>query len=313
YTLTYQIFLIGREELRNMPTDDKTPQLPDLYTLDSIEQMRAVADELRIRIMDLLIQRPLTVTMVGDALGIAPAKAHYHVRELERVGLVKLVATRERGGILEKYYRAVAQNFTVSDTLLRRTTSNEARSAIGAHLQTLNRAFLRALSRAIGSGEPHAHFIQLTTASLWTTRDEMHALSRRITELLEPYYSPRSGVDVQPRMLAIVGYDVAQGDEVDGQRETELTAKATTDRATVSSPAVPTARSSSPGSTTTRRVVVAGAVSYTRDDLELVVARGEVLDMHIIGIGSFASGIPAELVDRAITRFRLRGVLSASP
>lgn len=33
---------------------------------------------------------------------LARSDAHYHVRELERVGLVQLVETREKGGILEK-------------------------------------------------------------------------------------------------------------------------------------------------------------------------------------------------------------------
>ena len=56
----------------------------------------------------------MTVTQLGDILGIAPARVHYHVRELEKVGLLCPVETREKGGILEKYYQPVAKNISVA-------------------------------------------------------------------------------------------------------------------------------------------------------------------------------------------------------
>ena len=62
-------------------------EIPAIYEAESLEQVRALADELRVRIFSLLAQEPMTVTQVGKALDIAPAKIHYHVRELlERSG-----------------------------------------------------------------------------------------------------------------------------------------------------------------------------------------------------------------------------------
>ncbi len=75
---------------------------------------------LRLRIIDLLQGHPMTVTQLGEIMGMAPAKVHYHVRELERVGLLQLVETREKGGILEKYYQPIAKDISVSRNLLRR-------------------------------------------------------------------------------------------------------------------------------------------------------------------------------------------------
>ena len=60
-------------------------------------------------------------------------------------------------------------------------------------------------------------------------------------------------------------------------------------------------------------VWVAGAVSYSRKDLEGVATRGERLDISVLGACGFASDIPAELVDHVVARFRCRGPLSASP
>ena len=55
-----------------------------------------------------------------------------------------------------------------------------------------------------------------------------------------------------------------------------------------------------------------GAVGYSRKDLERMVARGERLDLNVIGACSFADDIPPELVESAVSRFRHRGLLHAS-
>src|SRR5262249_41240614 len=135
-----------------------------------------------------------------------------------------------------------------------------------------------------------------------------------IEELLEPYHTPHGDADVRPRMLAIVGYDIAQGDGVDADGSATAAAASTIDQPTLSPDSQKASVASPPtGASTQRRVVVAGAVTYARHELELAVARGEVLDMHIIGFCNFADDIPADLADRAIARFRLRGALFASP
>src|SRR5579871_4132046 len=123
--------------------------IPETYAIESIEQVRAMADELRIRIVDQLTLQPMTVTQVGEALGIAPNKVHYHVRELERVGLVRLVETREKGGILEKYYRLVAGDLQVPEELLRAAPPDESIAATNEILQAISRDFLRAFSQAL--------------------------------------------------------------------------------------------------------------------------------------------------------------------
>ena len=88
------------------------------YEIENIEQLRAIADMLRLRIFEMLQNKPMTVTQLGEELGEAPAKVHYHVRELERVGLLRLVETREKGGILEKYYQPIAREISVEKSLL---------------------------------------------------------------------------------------------------------------------------------------------------------------------------------------------------
>ena len=61
---------------------DSASDLPEVYELETLEQLRAIADELRTRIAEALTHRAMTVTQLGELLGQAPAKIHYHVREL---------------------------------------------------------------------------------------------------------------------------------------------------------------------------------------------------------------------------------------
>ncbi len=60
-----------------------------------------------------------------------------------------------------------------------------------------------------------------------------------------------------------------------------------------------------------RKVVIAGALSYTNRDLQEVADRGEKLDLTVIGFLSFANDVSAALVRRVVQRLSYRGVLTA--
>lgn len=281
---------------------DEIPEIPELYEMETLEQIRILADELRVRIMDALIAEPLTATQVADQLGQPPPKIHYHVRELERVGLVTLVATREKGGILEKYYRAVARNFTAPSSLLRRVPPDEVAAATGEVLRLLTQGFQRSFVRGLRErhgesvGEPEEEGslgLGLSISHLWMTQEEWRQLESRLAEVLKPYEQRRGSDDERERTFAWIGY------------ETETAAEDV--EATPEPPAPPTIPPK------IHRSVLAGVVTYSRQDLERVVARGERLDLHLLGACAFADDVSAALVDRAIARFRIRGVLSASP
>src|SRR6516162_2747016 len=118
------------------------------YEIENIEQLRAVADMLRLRIFEVLQQRPMTVTQWGEELGEAPAKVHYHVRELEKVGLLRLVETREKGGILEKYYQPIAREISVEKSLLS-APPDEALAMTGALLNQMKDGFQGAFRESL--------------------------------------------------------------------------------------------------------------------------------------------------------------------
>lgn len=168
--------------------------IPEFYAVESIEQMRAIADELRLRIVEALGRQAMTVTQLGGLLGQAPAKIHYHVRELERVGLVKLVATREKGGILEKYYRSVAKSINVLPDLLQSATPDTVTAAASEFLHIITQGYLRALVTAVAQQRlegPDAVISSLVGSQVWMTGDEMMRAVEQVKAIFLPYEAPR--------------------------------------------------------------------------------------------------------------------------
>ena len=88
-------------------------EMQEVMVLSDIDRVKAISDPLRIQILQLLIKQKATVKQVADLLGQSSAKIHYHIKELERKNIINLVETIEKGGILEKYYRATAKYYEI--------------------------------------------------------------------------------------------------------------------------------------------------------------------------------------------------------
>ncbi|KUO51655.1 MAG: hypothetical protein APF76_13535 [Desulfitibacter sp. BRH_c19] len=111
--------------------------MKDIYFLRDLATVKTVSDPQRLRILEHLICQRATVQQIAGMLQDTPAKIHYHVKELEKYGLIQLVKTIEKKGILEKYYRAVAYNFYIDQALGKFFQENEA-----AALHTVTRDIL---------------------------------------------------------------------------------------------------------------------------------------------------------------------------
>src|SRR4051794_25122945 len=63
---------------------------------------------------------PRTCTQVGAELGESPQAVYYHVKRLQKAGLLELVEERRVRGITEGVYRAAARSFWISPALVGR-------------------------------------------------------------------------------------------------------------------------------------------------------------------------------------------------
>jgi DNA-binding transcriptional ArsR family regulator len=216
------------------------------YEIENIEQLRAVADLLRLRIIDLLQKQPMTVTQLGEMMGEAPAKMHYHVRELEKVGLLKLVETREKGGILEKYYQPIARDLSVNKALLS-APADESTAMLRTLFGQITEGFLREFRRTVEQkSEKPEQGIGLSR--MYMTLEEQERFWKQVAELSRPYERPRGNEGERELFAAMLIYpENTTGD-------TSITELAST-----------------------RKVWVVGATDYNRAALEETLAKGERL------------------------------------
>ena len=91
-------------QLVNYPADD-------VLAIDDPAKLRALGHELRDRMVILLDERAASGTELAKALGVPKGTAGYHLKVLERAGLVRVVATRRVRAVTEKFYGLTARLF----------------------------------------------------------------------------------------------------------------------------------------------------------------------------------------------------------
>jgi DNA-binding transcriptional ArsR family regulator len=84
---------------------------PDVVYVRRPDQLKALGDELRARIVVMLRERAQSVTELAEKLGMPKGTVGHHVKVLESAGLVQVVRTRRVRAVTEKYYGRTARLF----------------------------------------------------------------------------------------------------------------------------------------------------------------------------------------------------------
>ena len=103
-----------RSEPEALPDDAPVtmPDLPLSLDVDTPQQMKALADPIRHRILGIIQSRPATAKQIADRLKMPPGTIGHHLQVLESAGLAQVVARRLVRGIVAKYYTRTARIFT---------------------------------------------------------------------------------------------------------------------------------------------------------------------------------------------------------
>ncbi len=164
----------------------KTPA-EAIHRLTELEQIKVLADPLRIRILELLGEERTTKQVAG-ILGQPPTRLYHHVAALERVGLIRLARTRQSRGALEKYYVAVAKAFSADPRLFSSPAARQAAEATqGVALQLLENtaADMRALIESGKSPKALAEGGVLSFLEVRGSDKELRALRAKLMKLLK--------------------------------------------------------------------------------------------------------------------------------
>ena len=89
---------------------------PDVLLLEQPEQLRALGDDLRTRIVVLLREHAHSISELAELLGLPKGTVGHHVKVLEKAGLVRVVRTRQVRALTERYYGRTARLFAFKST-----------------------------------------------------------------------------------------------------------------------------------------------------------------------------------------------------
>ena len=84
-------------------------------TISRADQLHALGDPTRWRILGRLLDGPASIQELARALGTAKGTISHHVRVLDRAGLIRLAETQRVRGVVEKRYARVAKKFRLDE------------------------------------------------------------------------------------------------------------------------------------------------------------------------------------------------------
>jgi DNA-binding transcriptional ArsR family regulator len=196
-----------------------TPEVDgDTHVFQTAEALKAVADPLRLRFLILLADGPSTVREAAESLGVPPTRLYYHVKVLERHGLIEVADRRMVSGIEERTYRARAKNWTMSPSLAASaiSTSGTLRALMNMVRAEMEAVLQERPEEPIAS-EPSSPLPAAGLTQLALGPDDLEELERRLTALMEDFGAPLSeDAEGKPlyRMFFAV-YPTPQGSSVD--------------------------------------------------------------------------------------------------
>ncbi|MGN9837061.1 ArsR/SmtB family transcription factor [Nonomuraea sp. H19] len=159
--------------------------------LHTSAQFRALGHPLRHRMVNVLRQRPATMSELTAALGSTKGTIGYHVRVLREAGLVRLTDTRQVRGGTEQCFALARKAFTLDE-----------HAGVGAEF-LLRAALAEMLSSRPGNAEHTA------LQHLWLTPDEARALAARLASFVhEKHAAVDSGAEPYGLLLSLYRADI---------------------------------------------------------------------------------------------------------
>jgi DNA-binding transcriptional ArsR family regulator len=137
--------------------------LKKITTLDDPRYVKALSHPLRVRILAILEERTASPVQLAEQLDASLGVVSYHVRTLERLGLIKLVRTNPVRGAVEHHYRANPRP-TISDDGWDAAPPVAKQAYLSSFLQQVG-AYTSAAAAAGGFDRADAHFTR-TVAKL---------------------------------------------------------------------------------------------------------------------------------------------------
>lgn len=176
--------------------------------LTTTKQLNALSNPKRFSILKALVHDQLTASELAERLDVKVHQLYYHLKELEKLGLIEVVETVQVRNLLEKSYRATARHFSLARDLIPQSSQGNAmivQSIDGIFQTTLDEIALLLEQQAINQADGSLWFMHRGLRVPTARRQEF---KRRLLELLQDFEQENTTQNVQDVnfTMTFVGY-----------------------------------------------------------------------------------------------------------
>ncbi len=162
------------------------------FYLHQVRQVNAVASPVRAAMLDALeVVGPATIAQLGDALGYPPDSLYYHVRVLERMGLMIRTRGARRGdaATFDVPGRPVTLVYRLADRRQARATAK----VVSTMVRCAERGFRRAFAPGLAEVEGPRRNLRAGRRTAWLTGKDLEALNGHIERIHALFARGRPG------------------------------------------------------------------------------------------------------------------------
>ncbi len=163
-----------------------------MMIIQEYDQLKALSDPFRVKLMLRLVEQPHTGQQLSEIFDLSRARIHYHLKELEKLGLIEIVRTEEKNGIIQKFYQSVASGFYPDSSLLphKDEISETKRQMLYGMLDRTMGRLLLAPNEAFeeaGPENPSEWNILATSWEIQATEEHFKWYTKKYFELLKEF------------------------------------------------------------------------------------------------------------------------------
>ncbi|OXM62806.1 hypothetical protein CF165_34125 [Amycolatopsis vastitatis] len=197
-------------------TDEPVPPVVPVRYVDDVESLRALADPLRLAIVNLLMTRAdvpvggLAAKEIARELQVSQTRLYRHLKQLVSVGLVQVASSRLVSGIVEQGYRAGQRSVRIEEAFLgEAAASDEVLRTFGAvldrHRSDLFRA-IRAGHARIGGYDGQLPPSTVAALDVRLSVERAESFAKRLSALVAEFAEAESDPDGVPTAMVVAYY-----------------------------------------------------------------------------------------------------------
>ncbi len=163
--------------------------MKEIIILKDLEQIKAISQQYRLNILEAFDNQPKSAKQIAEILDEPHGRVNYHIKILEKVGIVELVQEVTKLGVVEKYYCPVAYKMIIDSNAV--TLDDEMADSISnvsvAFFEGISRDFYESVQYYHGPiTRKISHF-----ADYYLTETEAKELNDKVSDLLEAYLADK--------------------------------------------------------------------------------------------------------------------------